>query len=150
MEHKKTKYIDAAKVLENKNLRKTAPRIAIIEILQRSDIPISENDIKTQMGVLYDRITFYRSVQTLMDAGIIHRIVADNVTVRYVFNHFDGEHTYESNHIHFFCKKCHSVLCLNDIEVQPYLLPSGFEIEECDVMMKGTCNNCLDQLKMEN
>jgi Fur family transcriptional regulator, ferric uptake regulator len=134
--------VNTTEVLKKYNLKKTAPRVAIISILANNDNPISENDIKEEMGDMYDRVTFYRSVQTLIEVGLIHRIVADNITM-YAYNHSEGNiNIPELNHVHFFCKKCHSMICLEEVKVRDYKMPKDYIIEDCEVLIKGVCKNC--------
>ena len=134
--------MNAVEILQSHQLKKTTPRIAIIKALQNSLSPLSENEVKEQMGEMYDRITFYRSVRALMETGIIHRIVADNVTVKYALNKCGKQHHHKADHVHFFCLQCNSLICLNDISTQPYKLPKRFTAQECDVVIKGLCDKC--------
>lgn len=131
--------MNAVEILRSKGLKKTAQRIMLINILESSTISLTESDIKSKMGDLYDRVTFYRTVQTLLDAEIIHRIVVDNIIVKYALNR--TEHHAE-NHAHFFCQICHSVTCLEDAVAFQYNLPAGFEAQEYEVLIKGICNKC--------
>ncbi len=134
--------MNAVEILQNHQLKKTTPRVAIIRALQESTLPLSENEVKEKMGDMYDRITFYRSVQTLMKTGIIHRIVVDNVTVKYALNHCEEKHHHKTNHVHFFCYKCNVLICLDDVKTQTYQLPKGFTTRQCDVVIKGLCKTC--------
>jgi Fur family ferric uptake transcriptional regulator len=134
--------MDAPEILQNHHLKKTSPRVSIIQALQTSPNPLSEAEVKEQMGALYDRITFYRSVQTLEEAGIIHRIVADNTVVKYALNHCEKGHQHGSDHAHFYCTKCNTLVCLNTIKTHAYELPEGFAPSQCDVIIKGMCNIC--------
>lgn len=134
--------MDTIELLKSKGLKKTAQRIMLIDILQEKGIALTETDIKTEMGKLYDRITFYRTVQVLLHAEIIHKITVDNIT-KYVLNNFhipDGK----KDHAHFFCKKCHSITCLNNIvkTQRDYKLPEGFRLDECEILLKGICPAC--------
>lgn len=112
----------------------------LINLLQKAGISLTEGEIKSEMVDLYDRITFYRTVQTLLDANIIHRITVDNITVKYALNHSGDQHS--GNHIRFFCKQCHSVTCLEDIAIPQYHVPQSFQFEECEVLIKGLCDQC--------
>lgn len=103
---------------------------------------MSENEIKERMADLYDRITFYRNVQTLVSAGIIHKIVADNTTVRYALNCCEHGHRHTSEHAHFFCETCHAVLCMDQIKIPDINLPAGYKFVDCDVIIKGICKKC--------
>lgn len=137
--------MNAVDILQNHQIKKTSPRVAIIQALQASIHPLSENEVKDKLGDLYDRITFYRSAQTLMDAGIIHRIVADNIPVKYALNHCNEGHQHTVDHVHFFCQQCNSLVCLNETKAQPYSLPNGFTTEQCEVIIKGLCDKCSEK-----
>ncbi|MDD4920965.1 MAG: transcriptional repressor [Bacteroidales bacterium] len=136
----------ASEILTLHHLRKTPTRIAIVQNLLTSGLPLSENDIREKMQDSYERITFYRTIQTLMEAGIIHRIIADNTTVRYALNHCTSQqHKHQSDHVHFYCTQCGRVECLKEIAVQQYFVPDGYRKDECEVMIKGICKQCSER-----
>lgn len=138
----------STEILSLHHLRKTPARLAIVQHLLTAHQPQSESDIHEKMQETYDRITFYRSMQTLMEAGVVHRIVADNTTVRYALNHCTPhQHVHYNDHVHFYCKQCGSVECLKDVPVGPFNMPSGYQREECDVVIKGLCRRCTDKTK---
>lgn len=133
----------ASEILTLHHLRKTPARLAIVQHLLTSELPQSESEIHEKMQDAYDRITFYRSIQTLMEAGIVHRIVADNTTVRYALNQCTQHlHEHHNDHVHFYCKQCGSVECLKGVPIGQYPIPEGYQREECDVVIKGMCRNC--------
>ena len=131
--------MDAIDLLREKGLKKTAQRVMLISLLQRQEVALAEEDIKQDMGVLYDRITFYRTVQTLMEAGLIHRIAIDNKTVKYALN---DDSTHSKEHSHFYCERCHSITCLGEMPKISYTLPDGFVGMECELLIKGICSQC--------
>ncbi len=134
----------ASDILEHHLVKKTTPRVALIQALQTAGRPLSEHEIKEQMGELYDRVTFYRSIQTLSRSGIIHRIVADNVMVKYALNQCENGHQHQVDHAHFYCRECHNLFCLKNIKLQSLNLPAGFVDEEHDLVIRGTCEQCND------
>lgn len=132
----------ALEILKQHEIKKTPARMAMISVLQANQYPMSESEMKERMADLYDRVTFYRNIQTLTSAGIIHKIVADNTTVRYALNCCELGHKHTAEHAHFFCETCHAVVCLNQIKIPAYDLPSGYKFADCDVIIKGTCEKC--------
>jgi Fur family ferric uptake transcriptional regulator len=134
--------MNVIELLKSHQLKKTAPRVAILNVLNNSKIPQSESEIKQAIGDLYDRITFYRSMHSLIEVGMIHKIVIDNTLVKYALNNCSDEHVHEVDHVHFFCNKCNSVMCLEQVKTASYQLPDGFLKNECDVVIKGCCNSC--------
>lgn len=136
----------SAEILTLHHLRKTPTRLAIIEHLKASELPMSEYEIHEKMQASYERITFYRTIQTLMEAGIVHRIVADNTTVRYALNHCTSlHHEHHTDHVHFYCTRCGKVECLKKVPVQKYQVPVGYQKNECHVVIKGFCDRCAKQ-----
>jgi Fur family ferric uptake transcriptional regulator len=131
-------------ILQVHELKKTNSRLALIKALQESTFPQSENEVKNRMNDQYDRITFYRNVQALEEAGVIHRIVVDSHTVKYALNCCgnDISHQHIHKHVHFNCKSCGKTFCLENTDIQQYRLPAGFQTEECEVMIKGYCKFC--------
>ena len=132
----------AVEILQSHGLKKSAARLAIIESLQNGNAPRSEHEVKETMGALYDRITFYRTVQTLIDAGVMHRIVIDRNTVRYALNHCDKAHQHTTDHVHFQCQDCKQIICMDALKTTTPNLPKGFSAEQCEVIVKGLCKQC--------
>lgn len=127
--------MQATEILLQHKLKKTSPRLAMIEALQSADTPLSEAEISELMGSHYDRTTFYRSMQTLTDAGVIHRIVVDRLTVKYALRHLP-------DHAHFYCSSCKKLKCLEEIHPGPYRLPEGYQTQESEIIIKGLCDKC--------
>ena len=132
----------AIDVLKVHGIRKTPGRIAIIKAIQESNRPLSEQEIKMEMAEIYDRITFYRTMQTLTSAGIIHKIVVDNTVVKYGLNCCEKGHSHQNEHAHFYCEKCQSVVCLKDVKIPSFNLPEGYLLADSDIIIKGKCSIC--------
>ena len=131
--------MNATDILKEKGLKKSAQRISVITILQQKLVPLTEEEIKEDMGEIYDRVTFDRTMQVLVGMGIVHRIVVDNTTTKYALN-TDGEN---KSHVHFYCRICHAVICLKDVPVHRYQLHGNYKQEDCEVLIKGVCPACM-------
>jgi Fur family transcriptional regulator, ferric uptake regulator len=126
-------------LLHSHNLRTTSCRQGILDILGQSGEALSENEIKTQLDSHHDRTTFYRSLKTMLENHIIHKIVVDNQMVKYAIN---PKHAANSEHVHFYCKQCDKLVCIEDSPVSDIPLPTGFTASETEVIIKGTCQTC--------
>lgn len=135
--------MNATDILKRKGLKKSAQRIRVINILKDKGMPMAEDEIKAAMGEIYDRVTFYRTMQALEKAGVVHRILIDNNKSEYAFNVEDGHHS----HVHFLCTECGTVSCLKDVTVADYRLPEGYLPGECEVLIKGVCPLCSAEKK---
>ena len=129
-------------ILQQHDIKKTTPRVAIIQVLQKSNSPLSENEIRDEMGDLYDRVTFYRSMQTMAEVGILHKIVVDNVTVKYALNDCKKGACEHNSHAHFYCRKCNRLICLGHFEANVEI-PEGWVGEESELLIRGLCDSCV-------
>ncbi len=144
--------IKPSEILKLHDIKKTPGRISIIRALQEHNSPMSENDMKDKMQENYDRITFYRNINTLSSAGIIHKIVVDNTHIRYGLNCCkakhepvglnDNAHIHRNEHAHFFCEMCEKVICLENVKIPNFELPQGYQKSDSDVIIKGKCEKC--------
>lgn len=129
-------------LLQNHNLRSTSCRQGILEILGKTNGALSENEIKSLLEAHYDRTTIYRSFKTLVENHLIHKIVVDNLVVKYALN-LKPESTHD--HVHFYCNECEKLVCIDSAERETIVLPSGFKADETEIIVKGKCENCNDE-----
>ena len=129
--------MDVSDILRLNGLKKTEQRLAIMEVLQRSSEPLTENEIREAAPADCDRITLYRTLQTLIKADIVHRITVDNIAVKYALS--VGQ---KGSHVHFLCECCGRVICLDENTSNIVSLPPGFLQNECEVLVKGICDQC--------
>lgn len=129
----------ADEVLYHHNLKRTSCREGIIELMMTATQALSENEIRDRLPGQYDRSTFYRSFRTLQEYNILHKIVVDNQLVKYAL---DNSITHKNAHAHFYCNRCHVVLCLDSVAVQEILLPEGYTGLETEIIVKGICAHC--------
>lgn len=132
------------KILKEKNLRVTPFRKEVLQIFVNNDHAISVQDIENKLGE-HDRITLYRTIKSFINKGVIHEIVMPGDIKKMalcdtVCDHDDGLH--EHNHIHFQCKKCDEVYCV-EVDKMPNVTLPSFQIDELEVQARGICNKCL-------
>lgn len=128
-------------ILQSHDLKNTSCRKYILSELLRNNSALSESEIKESSSDLFDRVTFYRTLKTLEDKNVIHKIVLHDNSVKYALSHF---HAHDENlHPHFHCGKCDHVLCLQGKTVLDVELPRNFVKNEVFVVIEGTCANCI-------
>lgn len=101
--------------------------------------------------VAADRVTVYRTLTTLVEAGLAHKIDAGDRVFRYSLTDHSrcghGHHHHE--HPHIVCESCGTVECLTDAEVvirtregsKPITSPR-FRVKSQEVMLRGVCGRC--------
>ena len=129
----------AIEILNNHDLKRTSCREGIIEVIMTANQALSENEIREQLAGNYDRTTFYRSFKTLEEHKIIHKIVVDNLLVKY---ELDNSVTRKKKHAHFYCNGCEALQCLDNIEITQPAVPTGYKVHGLELIVKGFCAEC--------
>lgn len=88
-----------------------------------------------------DRSTLFRTLTTLTEAHLLHEINDGSGTQKYCVCHYDDTRQCEG-HVHLTCKICHRTYCLNNVRIPHVALPSWFELEEAEYVVKGVCERC--------
>ncbi len=129
--------------LREHDLRVTRVRKKIYEYFLNNKSAVSHAELELIFNDDFDRVTIYRTLNSFLDKGILHKIPNDSGSARYALCHSDcstDEHI--DNHVHFKCVKCTSLICLHDIEIPMVKLPRNFIGENAVLMYEGVCNNC--------
>lgn len=129
----------AKEILYTHQLKRTSCREGLLNAFLISKEALSENELREYVAGSYDRTTFYRSFKTLLDAGVIHKIVVDNTLTKYALT---TPQTRDHEHVHFFCTGCHTIKCLHTAMEFNVELPTGFQRQDVEILIKGTCSTC--------
>lgn len=130
-------------ILEKHDLKKTKPRLSVLEILTERKSATSQPDLELVLGKDIDRVTLYRVLKTFEEKGIIHKIIDLNGTANYaVCSSSCTEHQHHDQHVHFNCRLCLQIYCLDSVHVPQLQLPSGFTPDTVNHIVYGTCPGC--------
>lgn len=129
-------------LLKAANLRLTAPRLAVLEVLEdegkHQDAEFIVDAARKRIGSL-SRQAVYDNLNALVAAGIIRRIEPAGRPALY-------ETRIGDNHHHLICRRCHSTVDIDcALGSAPCLQPSddhGFVIDEAEVVYWGLCPAC--------
>lgn len=127
----------ARTLIEAAGARATLARLTVLQALLAAGRPLSHQELLQEMASPQDRVTVYRVLDWLADAGIAHRInAADRITR---FSVSSAPHC----HAHFQCEQCGRIYCLPEgAPILPSPLPEGFVLREIEMTVKGTCADC--------
>jgi len=131
-------------VLHAAGLRRTSPRVAVLQYLQARRAPRSHGEMVEALAEHgYDAATIYRNLIDLTGAGLVSRInLGDNV---WRFELRRPSKTAQPEHPHFVCVECGEVTCLSEVRVK--LTPAPGSIKSVvnsisDIVIKGQCMQC--------
>lgn len=118
--------------------RKTKQRDAIREILERSDRPLSVDELLAAASKRVDGLgvaTVYRTIGALLESGWIEAVEIPGEPARYERD--------RGHHHHFQCDRCDRVFdvsgCLDNLRK---LAPPKFRVRDHAVMLYGLCASC--------
>jgi Fur family ferric uptake transcriptional regulator len=141
-----------AAIIRGCGLRVTQPRLAVLQVLTRSARPLSHADlIEALAGQGFDRVTLYRNLNDLADAGIVVRTEVGDRVWRFELRGRvgrageDGAGSHSGVHPHFTCTDCGSVSCLpeNIVRITKSLrLPRALREQSVEVSLRGVCDRC--------
>ena len=128
-------------LLNSAKLKKTLPRRMVLEVLLNAAQPQTADEIVSAIGKTGpNRVTVYRTLESMVEAGIVHRaFVAEGI------QHFElaDKCTEHQCHPHFVCTDCGHTRCLHDVLVpMATSAPAGFVIERQQVRLQGLCPKC--------
>ena len=129
------------KILKTKNLRATELRVALLEIISNLGRAVSHQEIQNSL-IKFDRITLYRTLNTFIERGILHKIILeDNKNFYALCNLECTTDKHQHQHIHFLCNQCKEVSCLESKE--PIELGiSNHLVDEIEITASGICQDC--------
>ena len=127
--------------LTNRNIKPTAMRELVLDILTEQTAAISLSDLEQNFHKS-DKVTLYRTLKTFEEKKLIHSIDDGTGAVKYALCKESCQCHPEELHVHFLCLKCQHTFCLNDIPIPFIKLPVNFSIENINMVVKGVCANC--------
>ena len=138
--------------LREHGLRATSPRLEVVRVLACSASPMTALEVlkaadRSEAGA--DRVTVYRTLSSLVDAGIAHRMDPGDRVWRFGLLCTEHEHARDhahKHHAHFVCDDCGVVRCLEEATISVSMKGGApkqkLRIKQQDVYLHGTCERC--------
>ena len=130
-------------LLKNKKLRLTPFRKEVLGVFASSTNAISITDIEAKLKQ-FDRITLYRTIKSFIEKGLIHEIVMPGDIKKLALcpdECSSVNHVHTAQHIHFRCKMCENIFCL-DLHEFPEINIPQFKVDSIEIQGTGICNTC--------
>lgn len=125
-------------------LRSTAPRVAVLRELEAAKTPLSHAElVETLDHEGYDRVTLYRNLTDLTEAGLVVRADLGDHVWRFELRREHGRRT--GSHPHFTCTDCGTVSCLPDEAVRLASTkgaPRSVSARQVEIQLRGLCDRC--------
>ena len=113
----------------------------ISEHLDKVNNTFSLCDLENEFIVI-DKSTIFRTLTLFQENNLIHGIDYASGALKYCLCRNSGNCDADENHCHFYCRSCGKTYCLDDRLKTEFPLPKGFESEQINYVIKGTCADC--------
>jgi Fe2+ or Zn2+ uptake regulation protein len=116
-------------LLDQLGLRVTKARLAVLQFILQSRRAVSHADVESGLDDQHiDRVTLYRTLDTLADAGLLAKSIGSDRVARFVPIP-RGDHRGR-------------LYCLPAKPPKPAALPEGFEASNVELNVHGVCADC--------
>ncbi|HCU46647.1 MULTISPECIES: Fur family transcriptional regulator [Sphingobacterium] len=137
--------VDFTALLKQYHLKVTQPRLRTLETISTKKSAISQPELEKLIGKEIDRVTLYRVLASFEEKGILHKIFDLNGTATYALCSTNcSEHNHHDQHVHFICRRCNSVYCMEEINLPKFNLPQGYKLETVAINALGLCDHCTE------
>jgi len=131
--------------LKAAGLKRTPVRVAVMELLGRIRGPLAAPQVIEALPANTDTVTVYRTLNTLTDRKLLHRVRGGDRVWRYALSEHAGHD--QPEHAHFICDACGEVECLRDQPLPQHLLEQitpreHYHVSYSEVVVHGLCPRC--------
>jgi Fur family ferric uptake transcriptional regulator len=135
--------IDAASWLRGHGLRATQGRMAIVQLLDESSVPLTLADIHEKVRAKgCDFATVFRFISILEEKELVQRVAWIDGTTRHEICARDGHH----HHHYLICRTCHKVEPIEDCVVERFedqiAKERGYSGLSHSLQLSGVCPAC--------
>jgi Fur family ferric uptake transcriptional regulator len=135
--------------------RVTGARVKVLALLMQADEALTHTDVQRRLESrdaqdVLDRVTLYRVLEWLVEAGLAHRVSGSDRVWRFSAHGDAGERGahdgHGARHGHFKCRHCDRMFCMKAstrlARAVRGMLPDGFAGDEVELTVLGVCADC--------
>jgi len=129
-------------LLRSSGLRCTPARDAVLAFLARQGRPLAHREIaRARCLAAIDRVTLYRTLTALAEAGLVHRVQDGTGAWRFCAHVRNGRRC-PANHPHFQCTRCGRMRCLTDQTLPRVAVRARERVTGKQLVVYGLCSAC--------
>jgi len=129
-------------ILSQHKLRITPSRLSVLDAFMGSHHALSQPDLEKLLEQSCDRVTIYRTLESFMKSGILHKVPDNEGKQKYALCDSCDDHHHHDEHLHFKCTGCGRTECLDEIPMPRIDLPNGYTVNEWNLLLQGRCASC--------
>ena len=136
----------ARRLVRGRQARVTTQRVRVLAELLAAGQALTHLDVQRRVEGAdevdhVDRVTVYRVLDWLVDAGLAHRVAGPDRVFR-----FSAQAGDQGAHGHFRCTRCGRMFCMTGTaglgRMVRSVLPDGFSDDAIELTVSGRCADC--------
>ncbi len=128
-------------ILTSNGIKPTANRLLVWKELMKSTHPVNLADLERALDPM-NKASIFRVLELFAEKDLVHVIEDGSRSLKYELCHGDKNHSVSDQHAHFYCEKCGSVFCLDDVKLSSEGIPENYKVKSINLMFKGICPTC--------
>ena len=128
-------------MLSKAKLRATHQRKVVLSLLIEKASPLSHSEISSMLTEPLDKVTLYRTLQTMKASGIVHQVQGLDGVWRFCA-HDPELKGCPGDHPHFLCLHCGKMICLTGQRLPRVEVPEGMTVEGKQFVVYGYYSEC--------
>lgn len=133
--------MNVSEILCKAGLRITRQRETVLRLMLENGFPMSHAEINGTLDKPLDKVTLYRTLQALTDAGIVHQVQGLDGAWRFCAHDAEAEGC-PGGHPHFLCLGCGKMTCLSNQSIPRVEVPEGVKVDGKQLVVYGYCAEC--------
>lgn len=129
--------------LQAAGLKRGGARERVIDVLADQSCALSATEIEDELRAAHHPIargSIYRTLELLVDFGLVERVTTGKGRAAYEPLHPGGHHH------HLVCERCGRLVAFNDTGLERAISRLsgrlGLEVDSHDVLLRGVCRRC--------
>jgi len=141
-------FMEVRMWLRQAHVRCTPAREAVLRLLHNAQHGLAHSQMTTPGSPIagIDRVTLYRALETLVNAGLVHRVQGLD-GIWYFHAHPAASRRCPADHPHFQCTRCGRVRCLTDQELPWVTVADEEQVLGKQLVVHGICSSCAQRGK---
>lgn len=132
---------DIGRLLLAHGVRPTGNRTLVARALLVAEAPLSLSDLEAELGTV-DKSNIFRALTLFRECRLVHTLEDETGSLHYEICSAGSDDADDDLHVHFFCRRCRKMSCLEGLPIPAVDVPQGYRPEAATYVVKGLCPRC--------
>lgn len=127
--------------LEAHGVKPTPNRMLVYCAMKRAQKALSLGELENVLETI-DKSSISRVLNLFQKSHLLHAVEDGEGISKYELCDAEVECSVNDMHPHFYCEKCHRLICIKSEHIPVVDLGEGYVVNSINYMVKGICPDC--------